>query len=62
MSSNRQPAPRKERQALHTLAFVSPVSDDLFVENNDTRKNEPQRGDLFVNEKRINNLHLNYYN
>jgi hypothetical protein len=34
---------------LRSLAFISPVRDDLFVEINHKQKNEPSRGDLFVN-------------
>jgi hypothetical protein len=33
---------------LRSLALISPVRDDLFVENNHKQKNEPHRGDLFL--------------
>jgi len=41
---------------LRSLAFVSPVRDDLFVEIINKQKNEPHRGDLFVNVNKINYL------
>lgn len=42
------------RSLLRSLAFVSPVRDDLFIELNTKQKNEPHRGDLFVNVSKIN--------
>ena len=42
--------PRRAGQALRSLAYLSPVRDDMFVENNHNHENEPQRGDMFVNK------------
>jgi hypothetical protein len=36
-------------QALRSLENLSPVRDDLFVGINHKQKNEPHRGDLFIN-------------
>jgi hypothetical protein len=41
---------------LQSLAFFSPVRDGLFVENNQYQKNEPHRGDLYLNVIKINSL------
>jgi len=44
------------RPLLRSLAFVSPVRDDLFVEIIYKLTNEPHRGDLYVNANKINYL------
>jgi hypothetical protein len=41
---------------LWSLTFLSPVRDDLFVEINQKQKNEPHRGDLYLNVIKINSL------
>ena len=41
---------------LRSLAYLSPVRDDLFVDIIHEQKNEPRRGDLFVNVGIINGL------
>ena len=43
-------------QALRSLAYRSPVRDVLFVEINHKQKNEPRRGDLYLNVIKINRL------
>ena len=39
---------------LRSLAYLSPVRDVLFVEINHKQKDEPHRGDLFVDVSKIN--------
>ena len=52
----KQFTPRRAGQALRSLAYLSPVRDDLFVEIIHKQKNEPRRGDLFVIAGIINGL------
>jgi hypothetical protein len=43
---------------LRSLAYLSPVRDELFVDIINKQKNEPHRGDLFVNVGKIKNIFI----